>query len=379
MINTMKQMICALSALLLLGCGASAPYTYETSDPTPAAAAENTPEAVPEPSAEPAAPAETPEPTIVIETDFKPLDYSDRALWLLYEEGDADAQADAFLLPGAVAEGETGNIAVNELSFRRQQGLSNRMKGMVTEECRVCAPVRRQATLDAMLEDDWKSYAEKEYADAAAAFEYYLENIHEAGRPLVLFGYSSGAMCLQRLLADYFAPDTPEANALRDELAAAYLIGWGVPASFYEEYPALKPAWEEDDIGVIISFDAELPEVTETPVLRADETYVSINPISWKNGSTPADRSENKGAVLVNAKGEIKSEVPALCGAFLDDTPRHALKVTDLDPSEFLTTLTGFPDGALHEYDITLFYRNIEDNVEDRVEAWLSVHGKGDD
>ena len=374
----MKRMICALSALVLLGCGTSAGITNTaaTPEPTPVTTPEPTPE--PTPSAEPSAPAETQEPTIVMETDFSPLDYSDRALWLLYEEGDDDAQADAFLLPGAVAEGEVGNIAVNELSFRRQQGLSNRMKGMVTDECAVYAPARRQATLDAMLGENWQTYGDREYADAAAAFEYYLENIHEAGRPLVLFGYSSGAMCLQRLLADYFAPETPEAKALRDDLAAAYLIGWGIPESFYEEYSALKPAWKDDDIGVIISFDAELPEVTETPVLRADETYVSINPINWKSGSTPADKSENLGAVLVNAKGEIKSEIPALCGAFLDDTPRHALKVTDLDPSEFPTTLTGFPEGALHEYDITLFYRNIEDNVEDRIEAWLNVHGKAE-
>ncbi|MBP3869132.1 MAG: DUF3089 domain-containing protein [Solobacterium sp.] len=366
----MKRMICALSALILLGCGTSAGTVNTTATP------ESTLEPTSEPSPEPSASAETPEPTFVMETDFSPLDYSDRALWLLYEEGNNDAQADAFLLPGAIAEGEVGNTVINELSFRRQQGLSNRMKGMVLDDCTIYAPARRQATLDAILGEDWQTYCDNEYADAAAAFEYYLENIHEAGRPLMLFGYSSGGMCLQRLLADYFAPDTPEANALRDDLAAAYLIGWGVPASFYEEYSALKPAWEDDDIGVIISFDAEFPEVTETPVLRADETYVSINPINWKSGNTPADKSENKGAVLVNAKGEIKSEIPALCGAFLDDTPRHALKITDIDPSEFPTTLTGFPEGALHEYDITLFYRNIEDNVEDRVEAWLSVHGK---
>ena len=375
----MKRMICALmSALVLLGCGTSAGITNTntTPEPTPETTPEPTP--TPTPTPEPSAPAETPEPTVVMETDFSPLDYSDPALWLLYEEGDEDAKADAFLLPGAVADGEAGNIAINELSFRRQQGLSNRMKGMVTDECTVYAPVRRQATLGAMVGEDWETYGDIEYADAAAAFEYYLENIHEAGRPLVLFGYSSGGMCLQKLLADYFAPDTPEAKALRDDLAAAYLIGWGVPASFYDEHAALKPAWGDDDIGVIISFDAEFPEVTKTPVLRADETYVSINPINWKSGSTPADKSENLGAVLVNAKGEIKSEIPALCGAFLDDTPRHALKVTDLDPSEFPTTLTGFPEGALHEYDITLFYRNIEDNVEDRIEAWLSVHGKAE-
>ena len=374
----MKRMICALSALVLLGCGASAGNINTAVEPEPTA--EATPEPTPEPTQEPtpeaSAPAETPEPEIVMETDFSPLDYSDRELWLLYDEGDDDAQAEAFLLPGAIAEGEYGNIAINELSFRRQQGLSNRMKGMVDDECRVYAPVRRQATLESMLEDNWQQYGEKEYADAAAAFEYYLENIHESGRPLVLFGYSSGGMCLLRLLEDYFAPDTPEAKALRDDLAAAYLIGWGVPESFYEDNPVLQPAWEEDDVGVIISFDAELPDVTETPVLKANETYVSINPINWKSGTTPADKSENLGAVLVNAKGEIKSEIPAYCGAFIDNTSRHALKVTDLDPSDFPTTLTGFPEGSLHEYDITLFYRNIEDNVENRVEAWLTVHGK---
>ena len=367
----MKRILCALLVLGLCGCTNTAGNT--------ATEPETTPEPTPEPTAaaEPA-PTESAEPEIVMETDFSPLDFSDASMWLCYNEGDKDAEADAFVLPGSVVNGPEGNIAVNELSFRREQGLVNRMKGMVTDECVVYSPMRRQATLEALLKDNAEQYADREYADAAAAFEYYLENIHESGRPLILFGYSSGGMCALRLLEDYFAPDTPEAKALRDDLAAAYLIGWGVPESVYTEYPNLKPAWDYNDTGVIISFEAELPEVTDSPVLHAGETYVSINPINWNSGPTPADKSLNKGAVLVNAKGEIKSETPAFCGAFLDDTPRHALKVTDVDPSDVPTTLEGFPQGSLHEYNITFFYRNIEENVEDRIEAWLEAHGKED-
>ena len=132
---------------------------------------------------------------------------------------------------------------------------------------------------------------------------------------------------------------------------------------------------KDDDTGVIISFDAELANVTETPVLKADVAYEAINPLNWERGSTPADKSENEGAVLVNAKGEVKQEIPGLCGAFLEDSPRRALKVTDIDPEDFPTTLSIFPDGSLHEYDIVLFYRNIEENVEERVEEWLEAHG----
>ena len=310
-----------------------------------------------------------------METEFLPIDYADQANWLWFGEGKETAQADAFVLPGSVFAEPEGNVALSELSFRREQGLVNRMKGMVNETCTVYAPARRQATMMSFLGDNAQEYLDKEYADAAAAFTYYVENVHESGRPLVLFGYSSGGMCALRLLEEFFAPDTPEAKALREDLAAAYLIGWGVPESVYEEYPNLKPAMKDDDTGVIISFDAELANVTETPVLKADVAYEAINPLNWERGSTPADKSENEGAVLVNAKGEVKQEIPGLCGAFLEDSPRRALKVTDIDPEDFPTTLSIFPDGSLHEYDILLFYRNIEENVEERVEEWLEVHG----
>jgi len=367
----MKRLLSILLAAALVGCGS-------TAQPTASAA----PEATETPAAETdtAEPTQTPAETAeaeegpVMTDNIDPLDYSDMTNWCWFKEGDSSAPADAFVIPGSVYDSPEGNIAMNEKNIRREQALVNRMKGMVGESCVIYAPAYRQATVEGMLGKDAAACKEHAYADVYNAFEYYMKNVHEEGRPIVIFGYSSGALCAQNLAADFFSGDSDEQAANRDCLVAVYAIGWGITENFYETHPNLKPASGASDTGVIISFDAEAPEVTATPILEAEGSYVAINPLNWKTDGTPADKSENLGAVLVNAKGEIKQEIPELCGAYLEDTPRHGLKVEDIDPKDFPATVPAFPEGSYHEYDIVLFYRNIEANVKDRIAAWQAQH-----
>ncbi|MCR5419844.1 MAG: LD-carboxypeptidase, partial [Lachnospiraceae bacterium] len=89
-----------------------------------------------------------------------------------------------------------------------------------------------------------------------------------------------------------------------------------------------------------------------------------------KTDSTPADKTENPGACFTGYDGNIKSEIPAFCGCFIDDK-RGVLKITDIDPSMYPPVISGLPTGAYHIYDYQFFYRSLEQNVSDRLNKYL--------
>ena len=51
---------------------------------------------------------------------------------------------------------------------------------------------------------------------------------------------------------------------------------------------------------------------------------------------------------------------------------RGALKATNVSPEEYPSGLSIFPQGVFHIYDYQFFYRNLQDNVTARIDAYLS-------
>jgi len=157
---------------------------------------------------------------------------------------------------------------------------------------------------------------------------------------------------------------------MQDKLVACYGIGWACTDELIQKYPQIVPAASADDLGVVISFDCEAPEVTETIVNPAGQKAYSINPLNWKTDGTPADKSENIGACFTGYKGEIKKETEGLCGCYIDEE-RGVLKVTDVTPEGYPAVLDVFPKGAYHIYDYQFFFRNLQENVGHRVELYM--------
>ena len=62
--------------------------------------------------------------------------------------------------------------------------------------------------------------------------------------------------------------------------------------------------------------------------------------------------------------------LPTLCGCYIDEE-RGVLKVTDVTPADFPPVLPIFPEGAYHIYDYQFFYRNLQENVANRVKIYL--------
>jgi hypothetical protein len=295
--------------------------------------------------------------------------WSEESAWAYFAQGD-DLAADLFLVAPTVYMGRDGgyNMSLTDEDTKENfVGALNMEKGIYEDTLCMYAPYYRQAALTVYeMTEGSDEYFEIAYEDVSAAFIYYLENLND-GRPFVLAGFSQGSdMCL-RLLKDYFH----EAD-LQSQLIAAYLIGWGITDADLEEYPHLMMATGEADTGVVVSFNSESVDI-ETSMIVPDATY-GINPLNWRTDSTVADRSLNLGACFTDYSGTIVSQIPEFCGAYLDPV-RGTLKVTDVNPVDYPSSLTLFPTGVYHLYDYQFFYRNLQQNVQTRTAAYLQAHG----
>ena len=239
-------------------------------------------------------------------------------------------------------------------------------RGLYEESTRMYAPYYRQMAMNGYELD----LTERErrlaiaYKDVSDAFAYYLENENN-GRPIILAGFSQGADMVYRLIEEYFGSEE-----MQQKLVAAYPIGWACTEDMVKEYPQIKPAQSADDLGVVISFDCEAPEVTDTIINPAGQKAYCINPLNWKTDSTPADKSLNIGSRFMKSSGKIKGESEQLCGCYIDEE-RGVLKVTDVTPEEYPAVLGILPEGAYHLYDYQFFFKNLQENVKHRVELYM--------
>ena len=287
-----------------------------------------------------------------------------------YLETEKVADADVFFLCPTVYAGEEDsfNMSMEDESTKRDfLGAVNMEKGIYEEDTRFFAPYYRQVGLYVyqLPAQERESYLELAYEDVKDAFTYYLEHYNQ-GQPIILAGFSQGADMSLRLLKDCFADE--EVN---DLLVACYAIGWRITQEEMAAYPHLRFATGEDDTGVIVSFNSEAEGVADSLMIPAGTRTLAINPLNWKTDGTAAGKEENLGACFTDYSGNIVTEIPQLTGAYLD-TQRGALKVTDVTPEEYPPGLAIFSDGVYHLYDYQFFYRNLQENVAVRLNAYLA-------
>lgn len=210
--------------------------------------------------------------------------------------------------------------------------------------------------------------------DVEAAFDYYLKHFNQ-GRPFILAGHSQGTMTLINLMRKRF--NDP---ALRKQLVAAYLIGYSVTKDDLKKYPWMKRAMGADDTGVIITYNTEGPGSTGSPVYL--KGAIAINPLNWKNDSTPASRSEHKGAKFFDdSKGILIEEIDNFADAHVD-TEKGVLVITNMKkPSSDkidLAHLGRYPAGVYHKYDYAFWFNNLKDNVKTRIKSYLDKKAKSE-
>ncbi len=365
----MKSKIIPLSLAALLaffslaGCDRSAETDAETDSETTAdAASETASEDASEKFSE--LTAETPAGTV------SEVDYSLADNWAYYASAEDDTPAaDVFFVCPTVYGGadDACNMDIEDDDSRESfLGATNMEKGIYDEGTRFFAPYYGQAGMNVyeMSEADMEPYMDLAYADVKDAFLYYLEEEND-GNPIVLAGFSQGAdMCI-RLLEDCFADED-----LQDLLVACYAIGWRITEEDMDEYPQLTYVEDADDTGVLITFDVEDPEIEDSIIVPKGTKSLCVNPLTWSTDATVADKSLNLGACFTNYDGEITQEIPEFTGAYIDEE-RGVLKVTDVSPEDYPSGLSIFEDGSYHTYDYEFFYRNLQENVQERIDAYL--------
>lgn len=223
------------------------------------------------------------------------------------------------------------------------------------EKCRVFAPRYRQAHLKSFYTKDFsKANAafDTAYADIKKSFEYYLAHFNN-GRPIIIASHSQGTVHAARLLKEFF-----ENKPLQSKLICAYIIGMPVKENYFNKLPACS---EPSSTGCYVSWRTFKKGYTDTAYI-AKETFrcYVTNPLTWKYDDTYAPRSLNTGGVLKNFNKLKRKVVDA-------QVNNNILWVSKpkFFGNIFLTTKN------YHIGDYNLFYDNIRNNVNLRINTYL--------
>lgn len=295
-------------------------------------------------------------------------DYANADNWAYWRVGENRA-ADLFIVCPTVdlgADGHTNMSLADEATKASFVGALNMQRGIYDSDCRMYAPCYRQATLAdyTLPAQEAAPYFDLAYSDVRSAFMHYMQHENN-GRPFVLSGFSQGAeMCL-RLLKEFGKTDF-----VQDNMIACYAIGWRFTPQEAERYPYIRPAQSADDLGTVIIFNSEAPEVTESLMVPQGAKSFCINPLNWRTDAKAAAKTLNAGACFTDYSGSITCEVPQLTGCYID-TERGVLKVADVDKKDYPPVLSVFTDGIYHLYDYQFFYRNLQQNVNLRVKTFM--------
>lgn len=297
------------------------------------------------------------------------LDYSIQDNWAIKEISN-DKSADVFFICPTVDMGKDGNLNMsmdNEKIKSNFVGAINMEKDIYDIDANFYAPYYRQITFPAYSMDNEESKAALDlaYYDVKAAFEEFIKEC-DRGRPIIIAGFSQGSQIMVRLMEDCFDDEN-----IQKRLVAAYAIGWRITDDDLNKYEHLKMAQSSNDVGVIVSFNSEAEGVEESMLVPKGVYTHAINPLSWKTDGEHVDASYNKGACFTNYDGGIDNEIPNFCGAYLNQE-RGTLVVTGISPEDYPGRI--FEDGIYHLYDYQFFYRNLQDNVAERIEAWKKIN-----
>lgn len=295
-------------------------------------------------------------------------DYADAGSWAYWRVGENKA-VDLFIVCPTVDLGTDGhtNMSLTDENIKGNfTGALNMQRGIYEKNCRMYAPYYRQAVLADydLPANEAEPYFNLAYKDVRAAFLYYMQHENN-GRPFVLAGFSQGSeMCL-RLLKEF-----GNENFVKNNMVACYAIGWRFTPQEAEKYPYIQPAKCADDLGKVIIFNSEAPEVTSSAIVPEGVKTFAINPLTWSCGSQKAPKTLNAGACFTDYSGAVVREVPQLTGCYIDSV-RGTLKVTDVDKKEFVPGLPLFSEGVYHIYDYQFFYRNLQQNVNLRIKTFM--------
>ena len=277
----------------------------------------------------------------------------------------------------------------NSASYERTSSHLASQASAFSETCNVYAPYYRQATFFSFydMESNGRSAQDLAYSDISKSFKIYLKE-HNQGRPFFIAGHSQGALHGQRLIYDYISLKTD-----RQKFIAAYLIGYILPIKHFNYlYPDLKISESPYDQKSIISwstgvegFDRSraysmfwLPSGWTTETM--EQPIVCQNPLCWtsnkdwqqdKNNIVIRLRSNNAFLTDYSATEHKHSKISIDSINDLSFEARYSKNFMIETRGSLIDKIKSFaPNGDLHNFDMSLFWGAIRNNVKVRANAF---------
>jgi hypothetical protein len=279
----------------------------------------------------------------------------------------ATKAVDVFYVYPTVSSNINGSMDITDPAEQElAQGIFDAQASVFEPDANIFAPYYRQMSTKVDMSGGGLATDTKEFKQGATdvqdAFDYYIENLNN-NRPFIIAGHSQGTMALIELIKNRFGNNAE----LRDRLVAAYLIGYTVTDSDLLT-AGLTAAQSATDVGVVITYNTQSVTSEGGPMLMNGANC--INPLNWKTDGTPADTTQNLGAVFFNDQtGVLLREVNHYCGAQVN-LGTGALTTTI--PEGETLEIGPYDEGVYHRFDYSFWYRNLQQNVSDRIEAYNS-------
>ncbi len=294
--------------------------------------------------------------------------YDDPANWVILPQVDHPPHLiDVFYVyPTVVADADRALLRWETEAVREKtENISRQQSGVFGSFANIYAPYCRQLEFyrawAALTGPDAPDYEPMNQGiqDVREAFHYYMEHFNQ-GKPYILLGHSQGAMDLFFLMKEEF--DDPD---IATNLVAAYLIGMSIRPEDIQDAPFLRFAQSSNDTGVIITYNSELPGATNTPF--SNPGAFCINPLNWRTDTEPAPETLNLGAVFFDGHNQMESEIPGFCGAVVDPARGTVVVAPSVEGTYDAPEILGA--GVTHMNDLYFFYRNLEQNAQNRAAA----------
>lgn len=284
-------------------------------------------------------------------------DFADGTPLPSLKDGQSESAVDVFFLHPTTLFGKkewNGDLTDAKLNGRTEKTTIKHQASIFNGAGRVFAPRYRQMVLGAFFDNDDRVSNGKAfhtaYCDLKASFEYYMANFNQ-GRPVMIVAHSQGSAHAIHLLKDYF-DDKP----LQNQLVAAYIAGWPVPA---DTFSVLKPCSSPEQTGCFASWCSfEWGTAPKHPQWYDGATVV--NPITWRMDTLPSELNSHKGTVMGSYdevyEGALKTQVH---GGYLWVTKPDVKGTSIISSNNF------------HIADYNLFWLDVRENAILRANTYL--------
>ena len=323
--------------------------------------AQPAPDSLPSAAAPPPAAVQAPPASRVI-SSVEASDYSNSDSWM-YLTQSPDRDVDIFFLYTGSCDG-SGTCSVSDPGMR-QKALEKTLQqaGAFEPIGNMFVPYYRQLNSSIFLglkPAERNARLATSSADAYAAFDYYL-NHHNQGRPFILAAHGQGSAALLDGILSRYLEHNP---AARQQMVAAYAIGYSVTADYLSRNPHLRIAERRNDVGVIISYSTEAPGVKATnPAVLPGA--VAINPVNWTRSERKALPQLSRGANL-SAFGEDEYKEN-----FADARINMARGVVECSTANLDQYASpDYPHGAFPGGDYAFYFYDLRANAQERVDAY---------